>query len=487
MVHRTRWQKPAFVAGTLGVMSGTVALAAEPTQQQLVEQIQTLQQEVRELKQNQQQMATTNASSVNSVLNDAELRSTPTLQASSSDFVAGYKGGKFLIQSADGKFSLNPNLQLQVRNVTNYRENASADGGERTENGFEIRRAKFAFAGNVFSKNLTYNFQFAANRAGGAALIEDAWLRYMLPAGGAGDGFGFRLGQFKDITFHEETNSSKRQLAVDRSLTNELLGGGQTDFIQGATVIYDKGGAFRAEFGVTDGFNSDNANFQEGGGGSNGQSAAGYDIDVDNANWGFVGRAELVLLGKDSSETPYRSAWKQYDDFTAMNSKENSLVLGAGGHFTNAGDINAIFHTVDVQFENNRGLSVYAGYYGLYRDFGSDFDTNPATAVTLIEEGTYYDYGFVAQVGYMLTERLEPFARYSLTQLDDADASIPDQDSYSEITVGANYYLRGHAAKFTIDANYLPEGVPAAQSGIGYLGGVDEAQISVRAQFQLLI
>jgi len=486
MQHRTRWQVPAIVAGTLGCFGASVATAAEPTQQQLIDQIQSLQQQVTELRQNQQKIDATGASTVDSVLRDAGSRSEPLMQASSTDFTAGYKGGKFIIQSPDGKFSLNPNLQFQVRNVTNFRENASTDGSsDRTENGFEIRRAKFAFGGNVFSKSLTYNLQFTTARSGGAVTLEEGWLKYGLSGGF--EGIGFRIGQVKDFTFHEETNSSKRQLAVDRSLLNELIGGGQTDFIQAATVSFDKKGPFRAELGLTDGFNSDNNNFQEGGGGSNGQSAGGYDVDIDNANYGVVARAEFLLFGKDDKDT-FATAFKQYDDFTAMNNTVDYMVVGAGAHFTNAGDVNAVFHTVDVQFENTTGLSLYAAYVGLFRDFGSDFDTNPSTtAATIVEEGTYYDYGVLVQAGYMLNERVEPFVRYNFTMLDDADASVPDQDSYSEITVGMNYYLRGHAAKFTADANFLPDGVPAAQSGIGYLSGSDESQIAIRLQFQLLI
>ena len=32
-----------------------------------------------------------------------------------------------------------------------------------------------------------------------------------------------------------------------------------------------------------------------------------------------------------------------------------------------------------------------------------------------------------------------------------------------------NYYLNGHAAKFTLDVTYLPNGVPRDQDGIGVL------------------
>ena len=51
-----------------------------------------------------------------------------------------------------------------------------------------------------------------------------------------------------------------------------------------------------------------------------------------------------------------------------------------------------------------------------------------------------------------------------------------------------NYYLRGHAAKFTIDATYLPNGSPIDLNGGGILPQpTDDPQFLLRAQFQLLL
>ena len=59
---------------------------------------------------------------------------------------------------------------------------------------------------------------------------------------------------------------------------------------------------------------------------------------------------------------------------------------------------------------------------------------------------------------------------------------------WREIAARLYQYMAGHAAKFTVDVNYLPAGSPNDQTGIGYLGeDNDEDQFAIRSQFQLLL
>ena len=46
---------------------------------------------------------------------------------------------------------------------------------------------------------------------------------------------------------------------------------------------------------------------------------------------------------------------------------------------------------------------------------------------------------------------------------------------FHEFTVGVNYYSSGHAAKFTVDAVYLPDGTPDNETGIGVLAATSDA------------
>jgi hypothetical protein len=56
-----------------------------------------------------------------------------------------------------------------------------------------------------------------------------------------------------------------------------------------------------------------------------------------------------------------------------------------------------------------------------------------------------------------------------------------------EITVGLNYFVYGHNAKFTLDATWLPNGTPVADDGAGILSNDGNSEFILRAQFQLVI
>ena len=107
-------------------------------------------------------------------------------------------------------------------------------------------------------------------------------------------------------------------------------------------------------------------------------------------------------------------------------------------------------------------------------------------------------YGVLFQTGYMLTERLQPFARYEYIDLDNLGSETGGStvDDISILTVGANYYLNHHAAKLTLDVLYAFDPIPSIPgvidaSGGGPTGllpdsGNEEDQIVVRAQMQLM-
>ncbi len=193
----------------------------------------------------------TKAQAMDRVLADADRRSsrTPIFLQDADDpnpFTAGHNG-KFLLQSEDGTFTLNPNFQLQIRYVANFNSTNPDDGetgfAEDFQGGFELRRTKIGFKGNAFSKDLTYDIKFAFNREPGDTdddiILENGFIDYTPETGLFGnEALGFRIGQYKDPTFFEEAVSSSKQLTADRSLVNEVIGGGVTDFIQGAGFLY---------------------------------------------------------------------------------------------------------------------------------------------------------------------------------------------------------------------------------------------------------
>ena len=369
------------------------------------------------------------------------------------DITSGYDKG-FFLRSQDGNFLFKPSVQFQFRGVANY--NDPGEGGDdETVSGFEVRRARFRFDGNVISPKLTYSFVWDTNRAGGGVTLLDAWAQYQFAPDWA-----VKLGQFKESVFHEKDVSGFSQLAVDRTLVDTILGGNQTDRVQGVALVYGgiKENHLRAELALHDGANSKNTDFRDLVPGATPTAAPVFDAD-----YGVGGRVEYRFFGD----------WASHKDFTAKNTKENLLVLGAGADFTQAGDVDVLRTTVDAQFETPTGWGLYGALHGNFTDTGAD---------------DRFDWGAVAQVAYLFRPAWEVFARYDVVAFDDDFAT---DDLFNEFAIGFNHYLGDngsavHRAKVTVDVLYLPDGAPSNQTGIGVLAGNDD-QFVLRAQFQLLL
>lgn len=358
---------------------------------------------------------------------------------------AGYDRG-FFIKSEDGSFLLKPSAVFQFRGVLN---DAEADGDDDTTSGFEIRRARFRFDGNVVSPDLTYSVVWDTNRQGGGVTLLDAWAAYRITPE-----LSVKVGQFKESWSHEKDVSFTNLLTVDRTLVDSVIGGNVTDRVQGVSVNYGgtKNNPLRAEVALHDGANSKNTDFRDFVG-----------TTANPGNFGAGGRLEYKVFGD----------WAAYRDFTAKGNKEDLLVLGGGLDWTQRGSLDTTIAGLDAQYETAWGLNFFAAAIGNFANTGA---------------GNRSDYGFVGQIGYLVRPEWEVFGRYDVLILDD---NFTDGDTYNEITVGVSYYLGKdgsalHRAKVTVDAVWLPDGAPSNQTGIGVVAG-DDDQLLLRAQFQLQI
>ena len=424
---------------------GTAAAAGSADVAEMQRQIAALQARVNQMEAAQNRVTAAEADAAIARVGAGESRDEAQAE---SPFLAGWDDG-FKLVSEDGNFELAVGFQFQFRSVTNFTDAGGGDDFEDTQNGFEIRRMKVEAEGTAFDPNFFYRFRLAVNRSEGTPELEYAYVGYELTPD-----VSFLVGQFKDDVYQEESTSSSKQLAVDRSLVNELLGGGLTDYAQGVQLLYGpKESPLKAAVAYHDGLNTDNTNYTNSGG------AAGITPD-----YGVSSRVVYKAFGD----------YKAYKDFTALGTKEPLLVFGVGGNYSAGGDDSVILHTADVQYEPNGQLGLFAGYYGAYTD-------SDAT------DG--YNYGVMGQAGYLLTEGgpWEVFGRYSLTKFDDEGGFVDagDEDTYNEITGGLNYYFEKHAAKVTVDVTYLPDGTPGV-SGVGFRAS-DEDEIVIRGQFQLLL
>ena len=437
-----------FAAATL---AASTALAADPPAapppQDLNAKLEALQAEITQIKAQQAAQAQKQAETVTAdqLLKDAN-RHSQFLDA--QGVLAGWTGGKFVLQSEDGNFLAHPWLQLQFRNVTTYRQDAKQKGtADDTQNGFEVRRLKFGVDGNLFSRQLTYFTQFAVDRKTGIVQLESAYAKYQFDD----SPFAVRGGQFKDPLDHEQLASSKVFPAIDRTFTNDQFANAE-GFVKGVSFIFDPDKAVRSEVAFTDGLRNFNTNFQ--------------DYPTNPTNWGAAGRVEFKPFG----------AWKDYEQITAYGVKQNTLVFGAGADYTETGHQSALVHVVDAQLQTKGGLSLYAAYLGRY------------THNSIAAKGAdTYDPTVRFQLAWAFDKHWEPYGRYEYVHFDSREFAAGTQTNVQVITAGVNYYLYGQSFKVSADLQYLPNGSPVNDDGIGVLASNGHTELVGRLQFQLLL
>lgn len=381
------------------------------------------------------------------MLADAESRSS-LLRSGSA---AGHDG-KFFLASPDGSFRLNLSGQIQTRATLNVRDD-EGDTVDDFESGFNMPRVALRFDGNIY-EDFIYGIQGVFNSSGGGFTLEDAFVGYVFD-----NGLILLGGQYREPILWEDVLQEKYSLAVDQSVVNVVFGQGRS---QGVWTHYSADD-WRMWAGVNTGIRSANTDF-----------------NGDPADWGVTTRWEWKFAG----------AWSQFDQFSSPRGAEFAAKLGGGVHFEQSPRIpgpgnletDTFAYTADLMFEGD-GWNLFAMGVGLYTD------TNGGV-------GNFHDFGFMVQGGVFVTDDIEPFARY--------DVILPDSDraadnAFSTITVGANYYLHGQAAKFTVDFQYFLDDVAdnalvagaaagpnAAADRIGLLPSADDGQFAIRFQFQLL-
>ena len=464
----------ALLALGLGAATAGAARAAEPTQQELMQQLNELKAKVAAMEQNQANALAKYDSrdvdaTVAAVLRDADRHS---LLIDGGGIVGGWDKTKmgFFLGSEDGSSYFHPGIIWQFRNVTSYREKAK-NGGSDTQSGFENTRIKPLIDGTLFTKDFSYKFMMDFDRNTGSPIIQDAYVAYVFAHHSIMDGdLAVKFGQFKPQTFREEFMGDNFQLAAERSLANFLIGGTPIGpRVQGVSLLLTgPTSPLHAEVLFGDGDRSQNTDFRDQ------QPATGTPPVLPAAtNWGAAGRVEYKFFGN----------WADQIDFTSHTAKSDFLAIGAGIDMSQQDNANSYRYTVDVQYKLMQRLSAFAGFYGTHFDFrnvpvGGNSDRN--------------DYGGMAQVGFELSRQWEVFGRYSLVKFDKNFIAAGVDKQVHEITAGVNFYTGpdgsyGHHGKITIDVTYLPNGAPQFTQG-GILNSINKRdELVLRGQFQLWI
>ncbi len=404
---------------------------------------------------------------VKDVLADSQTRT--NLQG--SDVTAGWNKG-FFIASPDGNFKLVVDGQIQTRFAYNYQAKSSRNPtttttgappvttttqpSEASSNvyGFEMRRVKLRFSGNVLDPSWTYRIVLSFNQnplgtgtssTTNGAVLTDAEIRKDF-----GNGFAIRTGQWKgNYTFEEFTNATAQQFA-ERTLVNTYF---STGHIQGVELQYGTAD-WRASINYNDG-------------GSNRNIAAigsGSSYSNNQVQWATAGRVDWKLMGD----------WKQFKELMSFRGSDNGLQLGAAYNWQRGGAMNPlnpafvgnsdgmnISYTADFNARFN-GASIFAAF------LGNSFYARPGGAQSV------NSYGVVVQGGYFLNDDVELIGRWEWLNVsggttdvvgsgntpvpatsNSATGSAINAQHFQIYTVGANYYISKNAIKLTADTGYV--------------------------------
>lgn len=441
--------KPRTIAlmGALacGIAVPAWAATSHTSSQDLQTQIAQLKAQVAQLQQSQDsnwlnaQRAEQVKGLIREVLADSKTRSTLLSEGAT----AGYDPDSgFFLASADDAFRVNVSGVMQFRYIWNNGQH-NTDNSDRNQNGFQIPLLSVRFDGHVSNPRLTYRLWLSEVNDGGESDIfaEEAWAQYQID-----DNWGVRVGRQR-VPFSRETLvDSEYQLAVERSTVDNFFSPGHAT---GVTAFYTSGNV-KGALSFDQGFNERGVT----------------DYDQSDLEYDLTGRVDVKLAGN----------WEQEEDFNTFSGQPQSAFVGAAvrygnGDDENGSDTNTFEATVDGSYTNN-GLTTYGALFWSRNDNKAGVaDSN--------------NYGILAQAGYSINDKWEPFARWEFLKFNGTGSN----DNFQAVTVGVNYFLNKNRAKITTDLVWAYQNPGSFGGddlhGMDNLTGEGEA-LALRAQFQLL-
>ncbi len=395
--------------------------------------------------------------------------------------------------------SLDVEVFTQFRYTYNSRDEiapGTALGDSDTTVGFSAPRTQVRLSGGVEGTDITGHISFdfggawdhgrTGNRAGigpgtptfgdGDATLRDAYATW-----GLDDNWTFLFGQMKNPLHFESNVAPEHSQGVERSLTNSFF---DVQYTQGIGFNYTDD-EWKFTFVLSDGPVAQNTFY----------TAAPLGTAVNfESDFSLTGRIDWLVSGN----------WDQFADFASWQGSNDGFRVGAGLHWSQAGDTNPLLGAIDTQTVT--AWTVDAQYesdgWGLFAAYMSTNVDNDLLAGGSVDQT---DEGFVLQGNVFMTEQFELFGRYDIIILEDDPAAITplaatDDDHYSTITVGFNYYLvpESYAARFSMDVGFGLDDSTGLDTRsfydtatTGYIGGMGsatgiESELTIRGQFSLL-
>lgn len=496
--------RAAVVAAALAASASSVWADDATTQPDVSAEIQALRARIDQLEAQQKQQAVQHQqeqqqAALSQSLQDADRHSS---FMDTGGMTGGYDTAtnRFFLRSDDGNFVLRPWFHMQIRGIANERNSFQGIDSDKSETnvGFEIRRMRFGFDGNMFSPDFQYFFNWTTNRtsgnnnvtsttgttkgttigtvsnsSGGVPILEECWVKYHFPT----TPFYVHVGQMHDPILHEEMTSSRYRHSAEISLTGDIFVNGDA-FTEAATMIFDPNvidpnSPVRAEVGVNHGMRSANTNFEDF---SNNGSYNAFD-------YGVAGRVEYKVMGR----------WKDYGQVAAVGVTEPLLVFGLGGDYSERGHSGQTVGAVDGMYADQHGILVYSELLDRYTTHNFGYYTQSAVGASITNPNNpayankaTNEYSALIEGGYMFNNFVEPFGRFEYMKL--AGIPVNTKPWVQAITGGVNFWFEGHRLKLTAEGIWLPNGIPFDDTPNDVLAQPDgRSEVVAEVQLQLLI
>lgn len=311
--------------------------------------------------------------------------------------------------------------------------------GARVSDTFRLRRGEIRLTapitprltGTVMidpAKNLTQNAAGAINQS--SNIFQEVALQYQLKKTATSSHF-IDIGQFKIPIGYEGDQVSSGQLQfVERALLfaqRDIANGGYGDIRESGVRLRGTSGEF------------------------------GYDLGVFN---GF-GERQNALAVTDQKAVIGRLFYRP--------KSVEGLVLGVSGGTGSAGGFDRDVLNAFAAFKRDKWT-----LQSEYLDGKAQGPLGTPPVATLRDIKGYY-----GSVGYLFTPRIEGTFRYDYF---DTDTALANADA-KDITIGANYYLKGHNSKIQVNL-VRRDGNPGARTGNG-ANDLRNDRYELRTNFQV--
>jgi hypothetical protein len=324
------------------------------------------------------------------------------------------------------------NILQQIR--WSFNNNDSPVGGaEQQSFGFENKRTRLTFSGNLVDSSWSYKVQYFFGSSNATASLNgdlsDAWVSKDF-----GNGFAMYVGQFK-LPFGVEFGTDAGNLQfTDYSVAASLLGPG-----------YGQGVMF--------GYSADMFSIKGAYVNALGQANQAWTAGSPDSDWAFAARAEFKLAGN----------WANFDDAQSWKGEEFSAMIGVGG---------------TIQRDDASAATPWSGTIDATIGFGGA-NLSGAFFYKDDDAGTE-SMGFTVSGGVFVSDDIEIVARF-----ENLDIDAPGAGSDRELNIltgGANWYFAKNTAKLGVEGGYAFDAVPTGLQYANWTQSTDDGQWVVRGQ-----